>query len=592
MMVAVFEPATPRHYAPLARAAGVAAVVFVVLFWRLGSTSFWDPDEAHYAETTREMLATGDWWAPYYNEEPFFDKPIFFHQLQGIGMLALGENELGARIVPALATLALVLFTGWLGRRLISPEAGLVAALLLVVNPGSFGLSRYAILDTLFTALLFAGVGLIAVAALRDRPALQWPGYVLIACAVMVKGPLALVLSGLAMGISVLLSADVRRRLLGLHWFTGFALAVALSAPWFVYMYLRFGDAFVAGYVLDENIRLFASDRFPGQPGGLFYLELLATGMVPWTGLLLGRLHDDARNAVSGKSSRSLDNVEVILWAWTIAVVGFFSFSRFKLDHYIYTAAPSVCLLLGRTWTDLRANPVSPERNKGARIGLLLVGPLLVLLGGATTYFLVVQLALPVAAMLVPALVVAAGIMISARGLKRGRIPEVPWIGLTALTAIYCGIVLFVIPALDRQKVVPDVASWIVSRAGPETRICSFQLSRWNTAFRFYVNRHVTMLDDPDQLAAFVGTPGPFYCVMVQSGFEDFTKRGLPLKEVHAREGMFVTSGRVLWREPLPPTRFVVVTNVERGGVREIGRGDGPVNQLLSASRDIIGQPK
>ena len=198
MMVAVFESATPRRRTSLLRGAAAATVVFIVLFWRLGSTSFWDPAEAHYAETTRELLATGDWWAPYYNEQPFFDKPILFHNLQAVAMLAVGQTEWGARIVPALAVLALVLFTGWLGHRLISPGAGFVSALLVAVNPASFALARYAILDALFTALLFAGVGLIAVAALRDRPALQWAGYVLVGCAVMVKGPLALVLSGLA----------------------------------------------------------------------------------------------------------------------------------------------------------------------------------------------------------------------------------------------------------------------------------------------------------------------------------------------------------------------------------------------------------
>ena len=36
-------------------------LLFIVLFWRLGAPAFWDPDEAHYAETTREMIATGDW---------------------------------------------------------------------------------------------------------------------------------------------------------------------------------------------------------------------------------------------------------------------------------------------------------------------------------------------------------------------------------------------------------------------------------------------------------------------------------------------------------------------------------------------------
>jgi len=28
-------------------------LLFVVLFWRLGTPTFWDPDEAHYAETSR-----------------------------------------------------------------------------------------------------------------------------------------------------------------------------------------------------------------------------------------------------------------------------------------------------------------------------------------------------------------------------------------------------------------------------------------------------------------------------------------------------------------------------------------------------------
>ena len=282
----------------------VAALLFVVLFWRLGAASFWDPDEAHYAETTRELLVSGDWWAPYYNEQPFFDKPIFFHQLQAISMLVAGENELGARLVPALAALALVLFTGWLGVTLMSFDVGLVAALLLALNPGTFALARYAILDTLFTALLFGGAGLLAVAALApetldrvgsgssrigsrqagSRRRLQWPGYILIAGAVMTKGPLAFVLCGLTMGLAMAVSADVRRRLLALHWLTGLGIAVAISAPWFVYMYLRFRGDFVGGYLLDENIRLFATDRFGDQPPFWFYFRIVATGMLPWTG--------------------------------------------------------------------------------------------------------------------------------------------------------------------------------------------------------------------------------------------------------------------------------------------------------------------
>jgi hypothetical protein len=36
--------------------------------------------------------------------------------------------------------------------------------------------------------------------------------------------------------------------------------------------------------------------------------------------------------------------------------------------------------------------------------------------------------------------------------------------------------------------------------------------------------------------------------------------RGVALTVVYEREGMWATSGRVLWRRRLPPTHFVVVT--------------------------------
>jgi 4-amino-4-deoxy-L-arabinose transferase-like glycosyltransferase len=538
------------------RIALAAALLFVVLFFRLGAPTFWDPDEAHYAETSREMIATGDWWAPYYNAEPFFDKPVLFHQLQGAAMLVLGPTEFAARLVPALAALALVGITVWFGASVVSLDVGITAGVLLAASPGVFGLARFAILDTLFTAFLFGGAAALAAAALRDRPRWQWVGYAGIALAVLTKGPIALALCGLTLGLVVIVSGDLRRRLLGLRWMTGLGLIVLASAPWFIYMYLRFGHAFVDGYFLDENVRLFGAKRYANQPGIFFYIQILASGLLPWTGVLVGRLMDDVR--LAARRAR-LDNVEVLLWAWLAAVIGFFSLSAFKLDHYVFPAAPAACLLCARALSSLDGRSRVAE-HAWSRIGLLLVGPLLATIGVGTGYFVVMRLALPRAAVLVPLAMAVAGCALSASARARR---QAPWVVAGAMLVTYVVLLLSVVPAIEQQKVVAEVARAAARLAGPNDRIASYRLNRWAPSFRFYVDRQTTFLDEPDAAKAFFAASPTFYAVMLRQGYDDLVARGAPLKIVAERDGLWMTTGRVLWRQFTPDARFVVVTGVK-----------------------------
>jgi 4-amino-4-deoxy-L-arabinose transferase-like glycosyltransferase len=531
-------------------------LIFIVLFWRLGSATFWDPDEAHYAETSREMILRGDWLAPYYNDIPFFDKPALFHMLQASAMRAFGPTEFAARFIPALAALALIGLTAWAGLALVSADVGLVAALLLAMNPGIFGLSRYAILDTLFTAFLFGGAALLTVAALRDRRLLQWPGYGLIAVAVLVKGPLALVLCGLTLLVACVSSADARQRLLSLNWVLGLALILTLALPWFIYMFLRFGDAFIQGYVLDENLRLYGSSRFANQPGPWFYLQILIVGLLPWTGLLIGRVADDLRAARRGER---LDTVEILLWSWIGAILVFFSFSTFKLDHYIFPVAPAACLLCARAWNEVRHDPAA-ARHAGSRRGLQSIGPLLLVVGIGAVVFLLARLELPRAAVTIPIAITLAGVALMARAeIRRTFPPAMLWIVTLAMTVTYAGVVGLVIPALEERKVVPDVARW-VARQADGARIATYGLNRWEPAFRFYVGRHTTFLTDAAAAEDFFNGSEPFFCTMTQEGLDELTARGVAVKVVHERDGLWATSGRVLWRRRLPPAHFVVVT--------------------------------
>jgi 4-amino-4-deoxy-L-arabinose transferase-like glycosyltransferase len=470
-------------------------------------------------------------------------------------MVVFGPNEFAARIVPAVAALGLVLITGWFGTRMGSRDTGIVAALLLTASPGTFALARYAILDTLFTVFLFGGAAFLAVAALEGRSRLQWAGYAAIAWAVMVKGPLAFVLCGLTFLLTIACCADVRRRLLGLRWFIGLILAIVVASPWFIYMYFRFREGFVNGYILDENLRLYASSRFANQPNFYFYFRILAAGLLPWTGMLIGRLLDDIRAVIKREP---IDGLEVMLWAWVAAIVGFFMFSTFKLDHYVYPAAPALCLLLARAYFDLRAARLSP-RHTCTRVGAHLVGPLVAAIGIGCGYFLIARLELPRLAAAVPiALTLAGALPMALTNVRGGLPPRAPWIVLSALLITYLGLVAFVMPALEQRKVVDDVARVMTRQSTGGERVATYRMDRWNPAFRFYAGRHVTFLNEPAEARAFVDAPQPFYCLMRRPAFDEFVAHGVPLRIVDRERGMWATSGRVLWRKQITLTEFVL----------------------------------
>jgi hypothetical protein len=138
--------------------------------------------------------------------------------------------------------------------------------------------------------------------------------------------------------------------------------------------------------------------------------------------------------------------------------------------------------------------------------------------------------------------------------------PRVPWSVLSALAVTYAVAILWIGPALERWKVVPDVARWVSAHAQGSTRVAAYRLDRWNPTLRFYVEHRTVVLDTPEQAASFFFWPEPFYCVMPASEFDYFVSHGVPLEVAYTRSGMWATSGHALWREGATFTDFVVVT--------------------------------
>src|SRR5207248_2459724 len=132
---------------------------------------------------------------------------------------------------------------------------------------------------------------------------------------------------------------------------------------------------------------------YGSQRSILFYPKVILIGLLPWTPLLAGRLVDAARGL-------RITTLERLLWSWAIAVVGFFTVSGFKLDHYVFPAAPALCLLCAHAWHEARTTEPRPI---GIMAGLVAIPIVLfaagiVLIPGLNR----VPLELPAAARLLP----------------------------------------------------------------------------------------------------------------------------------------------------------------------------------------------
>ena len=534
------------NYAALARFSRWSAIVWIVVFWRLGYASLLDPDEAHYAELTREMLHAHSWLVPLLDGRAYIDKPVLFHWLQGLAVALTGESEFAVRLPSAVAALGLFAFVRWVGTRLFNVETGEAGALMLATIPATFALSSVGLVDMVYTLFLFGGVGCLLVAAFAAAPYAQWCGFGLLALAVMTKGPIALVLVALFFGLSAAISRESRTALVSLDWSRGCALMAAVALPWFGWMWRQFGDQFVSKYLLAGNVWYFTGPAwFPVKAANhMFYVRVFTAAFFPWSFLVLGSVADAWANT---RVRAQISVAAMQLWIWLFVVVGFFSVACFKLDHYIFPAAPACCLIAARAW--IRAG--IDESWHWTRRAVIAIAGSFVVLGVAGAIALTrIDLGLTSAAFALPFVLVSGGTVM--RWQLRGRrwVPRrLMSVPLATLLLTYTGLVALGLPVLERSRPGSSVGRWIAKHVQPGEPVALYRLERFRASTRYYAGRPIGALDDLSSLREFLEVGGQKYVVMLRSDFDEARSAGVPIIDVFARSIVVRTSGKGFRRQ-------------------------------------------
>src|SRR6516225_8616294 len=117
-----------------------------------------DPDEGRYAEIPREMLASGDWITPRFNDLKYFEKPPLQYWATAAVYAGVGVHEWSSRLgTVGLAFASLALTFVWV-RRFYGQAAALTALPALAVSPYFLIVGHLNLLDPGFTFWLTAAV--------------------------------------------------------------------------------------------------------------------------------------------------------------------------------------------------------------------------------------------------------------------------------------------------------------------------------------------------------------------------------------------------------------------------------------------------
>src|SRR6202167_759904 len=311
-----------------------------------------DRDEAYFAQATKQMIETGDYVHIGYQEDVRYRKPVGIYWMQAAVVetaSALGVPDARTTIwlyrVPSLiGAVGAVLATYWCALAFVSRRGAVLAALMMMTSTILGVEARLAKTDAvlLFTVVLaMSALARVYLAPRRNDPlpglgllAVFWTA---LAVSILVKGPLILMVVGLA-AVTLCVLDRSARWLLALRPLPGIAWLLLLVLPWFVAIYVRVGSQFLVGSVGGDMLAKVAnSQETHGAPPGLYLVLFFATF---FPASMLAGLAAPAVWAVRREPAARF------LLAWLVPSWVVFALVVTKLPHYVMPLYPAIAILI------------------------------------------------------------------------------------------------------------------------------------------------------------------------------------------------------------------------------------------------------
>lgn len=340
----------PAILAALARRPFATLLLLCLLAWLPGFSTLppLDRDEARFAQSSKQMVETGNLVDIRFNTEARYKKPIGIYWLQAASTALFGKppyNRIWTYRLPSLlGAIAAAFLAYWCARALAPPLTALVGAGLLALALGLAAEAHIAKTDAVLLAAAVAAQGVLlriylaARVPTRDRPplALVLGGWAALAIGVLVKGPVILAVAGLTALALSLWDRDWRW-LARTHPLPGVLLMLVLVLPWAIAIGIEtHGQFFLEALGQDFAGKLARGEESHGAPPGYY---LLLSTLTLWPATLF------ALPGLGAAIARRKEPGLRFLLAWAGPAWLLFELVPTKLPHYILPVYPALALL-------------------------------------------------------------------------------------------------------------------------------------------------------------------------------------------------------------------------------------------------------
>jgi 4-amino-4-deoxy-L-arabinose transferase-like glycosyltransferase len=335
-----------------------AGILLIALLFLNGldSTASYHIDESYYLLSGLTMVQTGNYLYPVYEGQPRFQKPILPYWAVSASYRLFGPGLAAARLPSLVCALLTIALTFRLGRLLWgSRPAALLSSLALAANVMFFTFARLCVTDMMLTLMVTAALYCFARWYFEEprRRVFRSLAVLSMAVAVMVKGPLGLIIPLVTFGTFIALRHGRGAPSLLAGFFSpGHLLLFALvTLPWPLAMYHRFGGAYLDHVFLRETVGRIGVTTTSLAGNALRYAWGLVRYLFPWWLALLPFLSGRARRGTGeGEGVGGEDGGRTLFLLLNIATVLLLLLFVLKTYSfkYLLPLTPAFSLLVGR----------------------------------------------------------------------------------------------------------------------------------------------------------------------------------------------------------------------------------------------------